>query len=207
MRDSVPAGPAFAGLAVALYTALSVAGLSSTAVLVKPLAVAILAGWVAVRGQGPAARALAVAMAIDAVADGVIEVSFLGGLALFLVGHLGRIAAFTLDRPAVALGRAVPFAALVVGVGGVVVPTAGSLGIPIALYALAIGAMGWRAAARVDGTPARALGLAGAVLYLLSDTLLAADKFLTPLPASQLLILGTYWGGQSLIAASMVRRR
>jgi uncharacterized membrane protein YhhN len=194
-------------VSVAVYAVLSVVGVDP--LVLKPVPVASLAVLVAIRsratgGEGRAARVIAGALAIDAVADGVIEVSFLGGLAVFLLGHLARIAGFTLDRPRVAAARAVPFAVVVVGIGGPVALTAGPLGAPIALYALAIGAMGWRAAARVDGTRARALGLAGAVLYVLSDTLLAANKFATPLPAAQLLILGTYWGAQALIARSML---
>jgi uncharacterized membrane protein YhhN len=173
---------------------------------VKPLPVAALALVVLWRGEGRGARVLAAAMAVDAVADAVIEVAFLGGLGLFLVGHLLRIAAFTLDRPVLAPWRAAPFAAVVVGVGSVVAANAGALAVPIAAYALAIGAMGWRAAARADRGSLRWLGLAGAVIYTVSDTLLATNKFFVPLPAADVLILGTYWTAQALIAASALPR-
>ncbi|MEQ1564169.1 MAG: lysoplasmalogenase family protein [Myxococcota bacterium] len=173
-------------------------------VVSKPAPVAILALWVAWRGEGSPARLLAAALAVDAVADGVIERTFLGGLAVFLVGHLLKIAAFTADRPALAPARAAPFAAIAVGVGAVVVPTAGALGVPVAVYAVAIAAMAWRAAARVDGTPIRWLGMAGVALFLVSDTLLAANRFVVPLPHADLWILSTYWGAQALIARSAV---
>ena len=46
------------------------------------------------------------------------------------------------------------------------------------------------------------LGLVGAVLFLASDSLLAIHRFVSPLPASDLLVMGTYWGAQTAIAAS-----
>jgi uncharacterized membrane protein YhhN len=169
----------------------------------KPLPVAILALGVARVGRGSGAGLLAAALAVDAVADGVIEASFLGGLALFLVGHVLRIAGFTVEEPRPRWARGLPFLAVAVSASVVLAPTSGALGGPIVAYAVAICAMGWRAAARVDGTPLRWLGLAGAVTFAVSDTLLAANRFFTPLPLSDLLILGTYWGAQALIAASV----
>lgn len=187
---------------VLVYGLLRLAGADGVALACKPLPVAWFAAWVFLRGRGPGARVLAAALALDAVADVVIDLAFLGGLAVFLVGHVARIVAFTLDRRSLEPWRALPFAALVLVVGAVVVPTAGALGPPIALYALVIGAMGWRAAARVGASPDAWLGLVGAVLYLTSDTLIAADRFLAPLPAGSLWVMATYWGAQALIARS-----
>lgn len=194
---------AAAAVPVAVYGCAAAAGLDPVVTVCKPLPVAILAAGVAVRGRGLPARLLAVAMAIDAVADAVIEVAFLGGLALFLVGHLGRIASFTADRRELAPLRALPFAAVAIGASALLLPTAGDLAVPIALYALAICAMGWRAAARVDGGRLGWLGLAGAVLYATSDSLLAVNRFLSPLPAADLLVMSTYWGAQAAIASSI----
>jgi hypothetical protein len=52
--------------------------------------------------------------------------------------------------------------------------------------------------------PARAawLGLAGAIAFGASDTLLAFDRFLQPIDGVQVPILALYWLGQSGIAAS-----
>jgi uncharacterized membrane protein YhhN len=44
-------------------------------------------------------------------------------------------------------------------------------------------------------------------LFVLSDGLLAANRFAMPLPAVSLLILAPYWAAQILIAGSMRRRQ
>jgi alkenylglycerophosphocholine/alkenylglycerophosphoethanolamine hydrolase len=71
-----------------------------------------------------------------------------------------------------------------------------------------IGTMRWRAAARVGhtGRPKRAewLGLSGALLFGLSDTLIAVDRFVAPLPDVRWPIMLLDWSGQWGIAASAV---
>ena len=68
--------------------------------------------------------------------------------------------------------------------------------------------MMWRAAARLGspGTPALAalLGLAGAVAFGASDTLIAFDRFSAPIPGARWPIMALYWVGQCGIAASAV---
>ncbi len=68
--------------------------------------------------------------------------------------------------------------------------------------------MMWRAAARVGspGTPALAalLGLAGAIAFGASDTLIAFDRFAAPIPGARWPIMVLYWLGQCGIAASAV---
>jgi alkenylglycerophosphocholine hydrolase len=174
----------------------------TVALVCKPLPVAILAIGVARTGDRPGSWLLAAALAVDAVADGVIELVFLGGLGLFLVGHVLRIVAFTADVRSLRPMRAIPFIGLAAGASSLVVPTAGALGVPIVLYAFAIATMGWRAAARVDGSVAGWLGLVGAVLFLVSDSLLAVNRFVTPLAAVDLTVMGTYWAAQVAIACS-----
>jgi len=62
-----------------------------------------------------------------------------------------------------------------------------------------------RASARVGGkVPARAawLGLAGAIAFGASDTMIAFDRFSTPIPGARWPIMILYWLGQGGIAAS-----
>jgi uncharacterized membrane protein YhhN len=40
----------------------------------------------------------------------------------------------------------------------------------------------------------------GALLFMISDTLLGIDGFLTPLPFSSILILSTYWAALTFLA-------
>jgi uncharacterized membrane protein YhhN len=74
------------------------------------------------------------------------------------------------------------------------------------VYCLVIAAMLWRATLGfgrpgVDPTLAR-LAAAGALLFVVSDAILAVDKFATPLPLARLLNMSSYWGGQALLCAA-----
>jgi uncharacterized membrane protein YhhN len=78
--------------------------------------------------------------------------------------------------------------------------------VPVALYIGVITLMMWRASARL-GSPAVSpiaarLGLAGAIAFGASDTLLAFDRFLQPISGVHFAILVLYWLGQCGIAAS-----
>ena len=86
----------------------------------------------------------------------------------------------------------------------------GALLIPVAAYALTISAMLWRALARV-GEPdiARAsawLAAVGALLFVISDSLIGINRFVMPFEAAKYAIIITYWLGQFGIAASAFKR-
>jgi uncharacterized membrane protein YhhN len=86
----------------------------------------------------------------------------------------------------------------------------------VAVYALVICAMVWRAAARIGHAPAESgrLALAGAIVFTASDSLIAVGRFgehlvdeaLRTSSAWRLAIMITYWAGQWLIAASATTR-
>ena len=61
----------------------------------------------------------------------------------------------------------------------------------------------WRCSAA--GSARREAGVAaiGGALFLLSDTLLAFNKFAAPLPAATLWVLASYWAAQWCIASSL----
>src|SRR4029453_4636573 len=146
-------------------------------------------------------------LAVSAVADVVIESSFLGGLGLFLLAHLVYIAAFVADEHAPRLLRAVPFAAYAIGMYRFLAPGLGALAAPVAAYAIVIATMMWRAAARVrPGERAGWIALGGALVFALSDTLLALHRFRAPIALPSAIIL-TYWAGQLGIALSTLRSR
>jgi uncharacterized membrane protein YhhN len=62
----------------------------------------------------------------------------------------------------------------------------------------------WRVAAgRADAVLARHAAIGG-LLFIVSDSLLAINKFALPLPFSPLWILLTYWVAQGFIAAALL---
>ncbi len=139
---------------------------------------------------------------------------FLPGLVFFLLAHLAYIVAFTCSARLGA--RLLPFAFYgVVGAGvlgwlwpGVPEP----LQLPVLAYVACLITMAAQAAvlwqlARDDPTEFLARRAAfGGALFVLSDGLLAANRFALPLPLAPLLILAPYWAAQILIAGSMRRR-
>lgn len=128
------------------------------------------------------------------------------GLAAFLLAHLCTIAAFRTGMlPRFALQPLLPlviFAALLLRV---LLPYLGKMKYPVLLYVTVITAMAALAAGRfIQWGGAKPLcAFAGAALFLASDAVLAYDRFAKPIPRAQVIILGTYFAAQTLIALSV----
>lgn len=191
--------------------------LGPSAPLVKAVPAAILGALVLRSRPRMEGRLAGFGLLFSAVADFVIEFSFLGGLGVFLLAHLFYIGAFTLISKRLCLGRLLPVAVWAALALPVLVGHAGPLALPVLIYGLVIFVMIWRAAAaaRAIGWNPGTMGLTGAAVFGISDTLLGYSRFvpqgqagaLTPLLRSDFLIMGTYWAGQTLIALSFLRRR
>jgi len=176
-------------------------------VALKPLPVLALSTWVASRSREPLGRLVVAGLVLSALGDVLLETGrFLPGLLAFLAAHVAYVLAFLWVERRPALLRALPFAAWGAGTFGWLRPGLGAMALPVGVYCGVISAMMWRAAVRVGGagTHARAawLGLAGALAFGASDTLIAVDRFLAPIPGARLPIMLLYWLGQWGIAAS-----
>jgi uncharacterized membrane protein YhhN len=182
----------------------------------KPLTTALLIAWAWPRGLGSPQRPwLLAGLAWSWLGDVALmwpQQGFLPGLVSFLLAHLCYLVAFRrggtpwLAWPAGALACAV----LAGGVlsflwSGVPAPLRG----PVVVYVLALATMAAQAAGqwhRRRGTAAAGLAgraALGGALFMLSDSLLATDRFAQPLPAASLWVLSSYWLAQGLIAGSM----
>lgn len=178
----------------------------------KPIPVLCLALWVSwLPRRGRYQMAVAVGLLLCALGDILLEAgdaTFLFGLIAFLLGHVAYIVAFTRDSR-----RFFPLGAVLAFGYGVLIyaylTTAGDLGamaVPVLVYMLVICAMLWRASARVGvqeivRTSALA-GLAGALLFTASDSILSLRMFDTPIDPGGITVMLTYWIGQTLIAFS-----
>lgn len=183
----------------------------------KPLATALifLAAWRIAHPVNPRyRRAVLAGIALSLCGDvclmlpkDILPAGFLLGLGSFLVAHLFFLRAFSSDarlfgRPLVALGL------LLVGAVNLALLWPGlapGLRAPVVIYMLCLIAMVAQAIARHLQWRRRGSLLAalGGVLFLLSDTLLAYNKFYAPIPLSGLWILGTYYTALFLIARSV----
>ena len=196
------------GVAAACAYLFSPSLLGTFAPLVKAVPVAVLASLVFRAPSRPGKTAAAIGLLVAALADFAIESSFILGLVTFLVAHLFYIAAFLEVERAGRWGRLIPVLIWAVAALPVLASHAGPMAIPVLVYGVVILTMMWRAAAAFSswGANPGTFGLVGALLFGASDTLLAWSRFVTPLPASGYLIMGTYWAAQLLIAVSFLRR-
>lgn len=171
--------------------------------LVKPIPVLALIAWLSTTPATPYRRWIMLGLAFSVLGDILLAIPrdlFVFGLAAFLCAHLAYLRGYcTLTvRPNY---PALAFALLV---GGSLFSLLASHGlgpllIPVAFYALAIGAMLWRALA------CGGLAALGACAFVFSDSLIGIDRFVSPFAAAEYLIILFYWLGQWLIAASVMR--
>ncbi len=131
---------------------------------------------------------------------------FSAGLGAFLLGHLLYFAAMVsrVSRP-LSLGVLLPYVLYFGFVTGALWGRLGRMKFPVLAYMLVIMAMAAAAAQAHSGTPSSlTLGaLWGSILFIVSDSVLAANRFVRPFPSAQVLILGTYYAAQTLIALSV----
>lgn len=198
------------GAALVTYTAARLAGADTLRWVLKPLPVLSLAVVVA-RRSGAMRLPVIVGLVLGAVGDVLLEprlpALFLPGLAAFLLGHVAYVVGFSRETKALEPLRALPSVLIVGVVLALVLPALKEPPLPIVLYALTIGAFAWRGAARVGHVEAsRAwFGVAGALLFVASDTLLAINRFVAPFDFAVPSILVTYWAAQALVAVSVPR--
>ena len=181
----------------------------------KPLATLIVIAYAWGRGAGQAQRPwLLGGLVFSLVGDIALlwpQQGFLPGLVSFLIAHLAYLVAFT--RELRFAQRVAPFVAYALVAGAILaflwpgVP--GGLRWPVLAYVVCLAAMAaqtavaWRVA-RGTASEVLARGAAlGGLLFVLSDALLAINRFHTPLPASSLWILSSYWAAQWLLARSL----
>ncbi len=145
-------------------------------------------------------QALALGCAGDVALLGNSSAAFSAGLGCFLAGHLAWIRALR-ERPGTSLLRrrpvlAAPYVAAWVALNAVLWPRTGRDRLPVLAYSVALTAMALTA---LDtGNPRTATG---GVAFLLSDTLLALERFADiSVPGHEALVMATYTTGQALLA-------
>ncbi len=136
----------------------------------------------------------------------IVEVNLLPyGLVFFLGAHLLYIAAF-MKEYAFFSWHLVPAGILVVLLlisGIVIARKAGKLAVPVIIYSFVIALMVFFAVAGEYGSMDRkSFVVTGAILFLLSDTILAVNAFYRPVPKSSVWVWALYGPSQMLITLS-----
>jgi uncharacterized membrane protein YhhN len=131
---------------------------------------------------------------------------FEAGLVSFLAAHVFYILAFK-PGPGRPFSNTIllPFIIFGLLMFRTLAPSLGRLKFPVLVYITAITVMAWLAAARFieKGGTRPLLAFAGAILFLVSDSVLAYDRFVKKFGPAQAIILGTYFPAQLLIALSI----
>jgi len=203
---------AIAALATGLHLRAEYRGPRWQVYLFKPLIVtALLAGTVFPPPAHGARYQLAIALGLACSLLGDIFLMlprdrFLPGLASFLLAHVAYLVAFTSGTSIAATSPLLlPLLAAAALVLYRLWPALGRLRLPVLLYSATMLLMVWQAwgRQRALSTPGSTVAAIGAVLFVVSDAILALNRFRRPLPGAQALIMITYATAQALIAASV----
>ena len=219
MRSPTPSAAVWRTV-VAVVAALAIVGAYAAPwlhYLCKPAATLSIAAMVLRLGAGAEPgyrRAIVAGLLLSTAGDVFLMLPglFIPGLVAFLLAHIAYTVRLRQDAPWFASRRAL---ALTLGVGALMYTVlwlgglpAGLRG-PVAAYVVVIALMAAQALGRasVRRDQASVLVAVGACFFMLSDTLLALNRFVTPLPMAQLGVLATYYAAQCLMVGGLIRSR
>jgi uncharacterized membrane protein YhhN len=146
------------------------------------------------------------------------EIFFITGLLSFLVAHILYIFAYQShqreDTSQALLGVqrfrfSLPIVLAATGLITVLYDRLGSMKIPLIAYAVVIAIMAMNALFRFGRTTMGSFSLVflGAILFLISDSMIAIDKFLIYISFGSFWIMTTYVMAQFLIVEGLIRHR
>ena len=131
---------------------------------------------------------------------------FVQGLSSFFIAHVLYIIAFSSGNgPYYELILVLPALVYSSIFLWILLPKTGKLTIPVILYSAVLLVFLWQATGRfyyLTNTSATYV-LLGAILFVISDSILGYSKFINKGRLSSLLIHSTYWGAQLLLALSI----
>lgn len=139
---------------------------------------------------------------------------FIGGLIAFLIGHIIYMMLFIKEKRSdlpqnssfLRIGLMAIIAYLIVMLT-LLFPHLGGMSLPVTIYALTISAMLATAIRGYSGweSPANAWILRGAILFVMSDSILAFNKFYQPIWLASFFIMVTYLAAQYAIVVGVFK--
>lgn len=130
---------------------------------------------------------------------------FVPGLVAFLIAHLFYSAAFASEISVLIWWPAISLVIFGIIIYRVLAPALGKLKVPVLVYIVIILAMAWLAWGRLiqTGHMGALLASVGAFLFIISDAILAIDRFRLTFTLARASNLTTYFAAQLLIAGSI----
>jgi uncharacterized membrane protein YhhN len=191
----------------------------------KPLLMPFLLVWYIVSsrvGNKTIQKSMIAALIFSFLGDTLLlfvaqnEIYFLLGLGAFLIAQLSYAYAFNNDRLKNKLASSysyfifIIFSIYILLLFLNIYDNLKDFAVPVAVYALAVSIMGVTAALRLNSVNNKSYRLTfiGAVLFVLSDTVIAIDKFSYNglLPFASVMIMSLYIIGQYLIVKGMIKK-
>lgn len=136
--------------------------------------------------------------------DGLLH-WFLIGLSAFLIGHIFYIIGFFKEWrfSLIRVLSIIPISFYAIFIGRILAESLSEKGhntliIPVILYTMIISAMAWAAI-----MTSNKWAIAGSILFVISDSILAWNRFVSDIPYSSVLIMTTYYTAQFFIAHSI----
>jgi uncharacterized membrane protein YhhN len=203
-----------------VYILLLLAGLDAITWYLKPLLLPFLFYAVVKSESFPTKKWLLTALLFSWVGDCILlfsdkgELYFISGLVAFLIAHIVLIVLFTKQKSA-HMSFKKPFfwmgfvcaTIYLAGMLSFLLPSLGDLRFPVILYALTItimlktalkGSFDWK-----DNS--KYWVLTGAVFFVISDSILAIDKFHSPIASASFSIMTTYLIAQFCITYGILK--
>ncbi|MCM3627890.1 lysoplasmalogenase [Paenibacillus glycanilyticus] len=168
-----------------------------------PMILIIAYAYLQSAGNGKRFQRILLAGLVFCIIGDVTLDHFIVGLSAFLIGHLFYLSGF-FSQWKFSVWRAatiLPIGVYAVYMGNELLDALaksgdGSLKGPVLVYVTAISLMGW--SAMMSGN---VWAVAGALLFMASDSVLAWNKFVSEVAGSDILIMTTYYAAQFCIAA------
>ncbi len=142
------------------------------------------------------------ALLFSLLGDIILEIPehlpFAAGLASFLIAHLLYIRCFLMRSTTYIWW---PFLPILIYCGSLffwMMPGLGVLFVPVAFYVLVISTMLWSASVYAHNTRVYP-PLFGAIIFALSDSMIAINRFIADFDGARYAIIMTYWAAQFLL--------
>jgi uncharacterized membrane protein YhhN len=175
--------------------------------LFKITPIALLLYLALTRTEGKVRALLGLGLVLSGIGDVLLALDglFVQGLVAFLLAQVTYTALFLMQFRWQT--RRLPWAIMIIFYALVctlfIVPEAGDMKVPVVAYMIAISLMAIAAGFRSDR---RYLwGAMGALIFMISDTLIAVSRFVAPFEYSGIAVMATYYVAQALICMGIIR--
>ena len=203
-----------------LYLLILLLGYETLDLFLKPILIPILGFGVYLYRKFPTKNALLLALLFSWIGDVILlfadiaEIYFILGLISFLISHVVFCVVFNNQIKTKARKNSIAFgigsfiiALYLIGMLSVLLPFLGDLKIPVTVYASVISIMVLFAfnGFFVWKNPGNKYIFIGAIAFVLSDSILAMNKFYAPIERNSFLIMLTYLVAQYLIVVGILK--